>query len=295
LLKKLLKDFPKNNFVYLINVKGHEIGEYQRGRSEERVKILKSVCGAGERIQKRSLIILEDLIKLNAKESDSVRQLLNYTAHHKMCKIYCVTHTIYKTGIYSLLPLFHYIVFTSSPSNVPIVRSTLSTFKVDKPVLDNWIASVKEGRLDKEGNYFFFDCTKMLFGASSHYLTRGQNTILGSLTGGSAQPPLTSDRSDNLWQPNLGSARSNAESESSERLARMRVLFADYFSLHPKRQQACALFFTVSSGLGVNRISEHDLTVSFALRDQPDGKKKFLWLITYRVFWTLVAAIPLKI
>lgn len=282
LLKKLVANFPKNRCIYLINVKGQEVSEYTKGRQPEKIKVLKKIQ-AGEKVEKRSLIILEDLIKLNAKESDSVRQLLNYTAHHRLCKVYCVTHTIYKTGIYSLLPLFHYIIFTSSPSNVPIVRAALATFKLEKPVLNKWVDAVKEGRFDGEGKYFFFDCTKMLFGASQNFLQRGQNTILGSLTLGAENLKIETQHSDNFWRPNFNSSQecsTKESSDSAERLARMRLLFSDYFSLHPKRQQACALFFTVSSGLGVGRISEHDLTVSFILKQQ-NFKKKKISLVDY--------------
>jgi hypothetical protein len=276
LLKKLLDNFPKNRFVYLINVKGAEIAEYSRGRPGEKIKIVKKLSSGGENFQKDSFIILEDLIKLNSKEADSVRQLLNYTAHHKRCKVFCVTHTIYKTGIYSLLPLFHYIVFTSSPSNVPIARSVLGTFKIDKPVLGRWILFIKNGLYDKEGNYFFFDCTKMVFGTSTNFLQRGQNKVLGSLTAGNSEPAAAAGW-DNFWQPNFGGGGNEltqTELDVNERLARMRALFCDYFSLHPKKQQACALFFTVSSGLGAGRINEHDLSVSFSLRNKIERTKK---------------------
>jgi hypothetical protein len=283
LLKKLVGDWPKSQSLYLVNAKGAEIAEYSRGKSSEKIRLAK-ITGL-ERIEKKSMVILEDLIKLSPKESDSVRQLLNYTAHHKSSKIYCVTHTIFKTGIFSLLPLFHYIVFTSSPSNVPIARSVLNVFKVDKPLLTEWINLIKEGRHEGEGKYFFFDCTKMLFGISSRYLCRGGNEVLGSLVTGKEGQSLIENAAnckDNFWHPKVGSAlEPEVQGERSEKAARMKSLFCEYFSSHPKKHQAGAIFSTISSGLGISKIDEHDLTVSFGSRTSARGEPKKISLVDY--------------
>jgi len=96
----------------------------------------------------------------------------------------------------------------------------------------------------------------MVFGVGKNFLEKDQNVILGSLSG-----------------EGLASSQARAETKA-ERLAKMKSLFADYFSTHPKRQQAGALFNTISSGLGPDRIGEHDLTVSFALKSTPGGHVK---------------------
>jgi hypothetical protein len=244
LLKKLLEKYSKSVSIYLINVKSGEAFEYTKGRPAN--KVFHSKVATLQKVNKGSVIIVEDLITMGTKDGDNLRQLLNYTAHHRLCKIFCVTHTIHKTGIYSMLPLFNYVVFTSSPSNVPIVRLTLMAFKIDKPKMENWVGLVKGKEYEAEGNYFFFDCTKMIFGVGRNYLEKNQSVALGCLSDESAFFKTKETR--------------------SEALAKMRSLFADYFSTHPKRQQAGALFSTISSGLGPERIAEHDLTVSFPVR-----------------------------
>jgi len=153
LLKKLLENYPKKVCVYLVNVKSGEAFEYTKGRSSE--KIFHCKIGGLEKINRGSVVIVEDLITMGTKDGDSLRHLLNYTAHHRFCKIFCVTHTIHKTGIYSMLPLFNYVIFTSSPSNVPIVRLTLMAFKIEKPQLENWVGEIKGKEHEAEGNYFF--------------------------------------------------------------------------------------------------------------------------------------------
>jgi hypothetical protein len=293
---KLAERLSKKRALYLLNVRPAEAEIYAKARGGKKCKVTtldKINC-----IDRGSAVFAEDLISLTKKEIDGLRQGLNYTAHHRLAKIFCVAHTIYRTGLFSALPLFNYVIFTCSPSNVPIVRQTLSAFKVDPPQLAHWINLVKNGRYEAEGNYFFFDCTKMLFGVAGDYLRADTALILGNLSespqtchwsaplpGGSKS--LLSKRESQ--QSSAGSVIGSGEKNiigspdadaalAAFRLEQARCLFADYFAGHSKKTRACAIFASIQRGLPEKLIDSADLTVTFR---RPHGERVKISLVDY--------------
>ena len=130
ILKKSIK--PTTN-VYTLNVK-----------SSEYAKISDQVFNIDfeqlNTVPKHSIVIIEDVISLTPFQAKTLREAINFNAHHKKQKIFVVTHHVYKTNIYQLIPYFNYVVFTSSISNLPILKLILQYSQIDKQTLEEWAA-----------------------------------------------------------------------------------------------------------------------------------------------------------
>ncbi len=249
--------------VYLVNVKGEEIQHYAKLHKNFQCIGFGSLKG----IKKRSFVIVEDIISMNKEQELQLRNAINYTAHHKESKIFCVTHTIYKTGLFSMLPLFHSIIFTSSASNTPIVRATLGYFKIEKAKAVSWLDQLKQWskRLNSQRTYFFFDCTNMTFCVSTDMLISGSFRILGSLLN------ETEDRESE----NRGSTSAVVGAISSPAdkvLEKMLSQFSSFFANHAFQSQALAIFSVMLDRFGPEKINPVDLTISFQSRRK--GAKK---------------------
>lgn len=184
LLKQLVAHLAKKTTLYLVNVRGEEVAYYEKKHGKtEKISIAQI-----NKVKQNSLVIVEDIINTSKEEESNLRSAINYTVHHKKVKLFCVTHTITKTGIYSMLSLFNYVIFTGSPSNVPVMRSCLRFFKIDNEMVDQWLGCVKresrERKLAKKqlwDPYFFFDCTKMTFCMASDLITLSGVRTIGSV------------------------------------------------------------------------------------------------------------------
>ena len=93
------------------------------------------VCEADKLITPRSDIFVEDVNHLNKKSEAMLRQWLNYHAHHDKLRVYMIGHSIYKTSVCTMLPLFNYIVFTATISNVPLMRQCAQYFRINNTEL----------------------------------------------------------------------------------------------------------------------------------------------------------------
>lgn len=158
MLKKFVSSLRPSSRIYLVNVRADEATEY--------MKHCKKTCRVSleqiKHIPKSSIVIIEDIISLSRKEELVLRSLLNYYCHHKSLKLFAVSHTIHKNSIFSLLPLFHYLIFTSSAGNLPVVRFVLSYFKIDPAQSLLWLSKF-ESKQRATVKYLVFDCSKMSF------------------------------------------------------------------------------------------------------------------------------------
>ena len=244
-------------------------------------KIINIGFGAIKSIKKNSVLIVEDLISMNKEEEKALRKAVNYEAHHKNCKIFCVTHTVFKTGIYSMLPLFHYIIYTSSPSNTPIIRACLAYFKIDKALVNQWLEEIKSKNgasyLNRLRSYFFFDCNRMTFCKSSNMLLAGSHSVIGSLndTEGVSRTGLLGSVDSEPPEP--------AKSDSSQTaVLKMQQSFSEFFHGHPHSGQASAIFSIIVRRFGTRRINPVDLTISFKHRHRAESsQKKNLSVVDY--------------
>lgn len=223
LLKQLVQRLPKAKHLYLINVKADEREAYEKIHAGGPEKVRSVALSNLRAISGRSMVIVEDIISMKEKEQTSLREAVNYTAHHKKCKLFCVTHTVFKTGIYSLMPLFHYIVFTSSPANGPILRQTFAQFGLPKQESENIVLSIDEKtrtlkqslgkKRDPRCIVYFFDCTHMVVGYTTDSFKREETTTLEPVDA-SKQSTTTEARSSlnknpllEAFFPNSGPAR----------------------------------------------------------------------------------------
>jgi hypothetical protein len=147
---------PKNvPHVYSINVRDKEyLTEFKQHTSTSFEKI--------NSIKDNSIVIVEDIITLTTKEEVQLRQLLNWQAHHKQLKVFCVSHNIFKTKLFNTISYFQYVVFTSALSNLAVMKNCLRYFQVVPEVWEQLQSKIKlfEG---KQGTYFFLTLTRGLF------------------------------------------------------------------------------------------------------------------------------------
>lgn len=242
LLKHLVKSLSVSSSVkklHLLNVGGAEKSVYAKYFGSSRVKSLETFENLSQ-TSRKALILVEDIISISKSDEQLLRQSLNYEAHHKQQKIFCVSHSIYKTSIWSLLSFFHFIIFTSSPSNVPVLRFTLNYFKVDKNQLGSWIKKFTElGNNGQHGIYFYFDCLQMTFNVS-------ENTAFTKLK----------------LMGTLGTADTvgNLETSAAETL---QLKFNQLVSGFELATQAASVFNIIVNCIDRSLIRERDLTFAF--------------------------------
>ena len=245
---------PKVKTLYLLNVGAAETASYS--------KLFHTVAKLDNfellpQTKRNSVLLVEDIISISKADEQSLRRVLNYDAHHKRQKVFCVSHSIYKTSLWSCLSFFHYIIFTSAPSNVPVLRFTLNYFKVEKSQLEDWLNKfVVRGENGRQGIYFFFDCVKMTFNLS---LDTGFTRL--SCLG-------TAGLSDSA------SAELGDKTDSAPTKKRLRESFdsmAD--SLGDRKSAAKAIFSLLLNSLSPNLIRDRDL--SFAFRTRKGSEVRF--------------------
>lgn len=194
------------------------------------------------------MILVEDIISMSKNDEKLLRTTLNYDAHHKKQKIFCVSHSIHKNSMWSLLPFFHFIIFTSSPSNFPVIRFTFNYFKVEKSQLDAWLTEyIRLGKNGRKGIYFFFDCIKMTFNVAENtqftkrYLVGNQATF-----GGNVDTAVVGNNVDDVHHK--------------------QVLMTKFESLVDSLEckgQAITVFSILVNCLDSNLIREHDMSFAF--------------------------------
>jgi hypothetical protein len=232
----------KIKHLYLLNVKASESKAYTK--YFEDVTMLDSFDKL-KSTQKNALIIVEDIINMSKNDEKLLRTALNYDAHHKRQKIFCVSHSIYKNSIWSLLSFFHYIIFTSAPSNVPVLRFTFNYFKIEKPQFEDWLKEyLTVGQGGKKGTYFYFDCVKMTFNVSENTQFT-KKKLLGTL----------GDDSKNKPETNLVG--------SEEHRKKLQSKFETLIESFECQAQAIAIFSILVNCLNSNLIREHDLSFAF--------------------------------
>jgi len=151
-----------------------------------------------------------------------------------------------------MIPLFNYIIFTSSSSNIPVIRFTLQYFKIEKDKVLEWMNSYRNSNKKggKISDYFFFDCTQMIFYKSD--IKFEQAIILGSLNEGESD-------------------HGNKGLSSSEALEKK---FEKFFDGNPLKSQGCAVFSIISKVLPKSAVRDFDLTMKFTCKEKNKGEKR---------------------
>ena len=307
LLKQLVSGTEKKTNLYLVNVKGEETVFYEK----KHPKTLSTTFAGIKNIKKYSLIIVEDLISMKKEEEINLRNAVNYTVHHRQSKLFCVSHTITRTGIYSMVGLFNYIIFTGSASNIPVIRVCLRYFKIENEIVNKWLTFIKKHSRKTSSNwdpYYFFDCTKMVFYTAANLLTMSGLEIIGDLhdytesdddddddddddaddenfsiaqsgrlrRGPSNQkPPLSSSdwlKKTSKEKRNRIALKKKREWETC-RINLLKTNFAAFFQGHQLQSQASAIFAIIADKFGATRIDPVDLSISFQKNNLKSKKK----------------------
>jgi len=238
--------------LYLINVDAKDSAKYKK----DFPKVKNISFNQLEKTEKKSCIVVEDIIHISKRDEQQLRTAINYQAHHKTQKIICASHAIYKTQVYSLLGFFNFIIFTSSIANVPTLRNVFNYFKIGKSEIEKWIElfkSVGEGKLDV---YFYFDCEKMTFCYSKKSLFQYKKilaTVGGSLESGDFE-------------------------NSNEEIADFQKTFSQFVENLPVKNEAISVFSIISNCVNPRYIRRQDLSVTFMSKT---GEKKQISLIDY--------------
>lgn len=216
-----------------------------------------TTVGGAKKALKNSTIFVEDVINLEKDEEIKLRTLLNYDGHHKSQKIFCVAHTITKNGIYGMLSLFHYLVFTSSASNIPVLRNCLRYFKIEPQMTEEWINQFKNLGGKKKSHYFFFNCNQMKFYFAPNIFNTKSYRLIGN--GGSEEENV-----ENLTE----------EQERKIIIKNLVTKFEKLIESESLRVQALSIFDMIINCINVRRVSEADLSLSFISSETKFSSKK---------------------
>jgi len=293
----LIRSFPKKpRHTYFLNVAPDELADYKKNCKLGKVERLTGYQGLGK-TEKKSAVVIEDIINMSKKDEQHLRQSLNYDAHHKSQKLFCISHSIYKTSLYSTLSFFHYIIFTSAASNAPVLRFTLSYFKLEKPTVEQWIERFKQKCTSLSKNqfvHFVFDCSEMKFwlvsklGEKDQKLrlvgsTDARENDLGETISNFESSIVVTDvgkianKKQRRHRQNSKRMKMNDdddEDDDDDRIhedlfrtaslkKRMEETFSKLMEGHTSKTQATAVFSIILGCVSVSQIREQDLTVCF--------------------------------
>jgi nucleoside-triphosphatase THEP1 len=125
ILKRFWKDTPDKE-VYTVNVKSNEY------KLQNTSNIKDITFEQLNTVPKKSIIVVEDVISMTPFQAKALREAINFNAHHKRQRIFVISHHVYKTSIYQLIPYFNYVVFTASQSNLPLLKIVFQYFNIGK-------------------------------------------------------------------------------------------------------------------------------------------------------------------
>lgn len=89
---------------------------------------------------KSSTIVVDDIIQPSEKETLRIKRLLNVYKRHNENHVVCITHSVVRNNLMSLVSYFDRFLFTSHPNNEPSLDRLLKTLKypLREDVLKDW-------------------------------------------------------------------------------------------------------------------------------------------------------------
>jgi hypothetical protein len=251
ILKQLL-DLQKHATLYTINVKDSEYAvEFKKQHVATKFEKIES-------FRRGSVVVVEDIIDLNTKEEIALRQLLNWHAHHKKLKVFCVSHNIFKTKLYNTLSYFKFVIFTSSLGNLFVLGKCLAYHQLEPEIVEGVVERVKAFG-GARGVYFYFDTARRKVFATNNLTNSGSARLLGD---------------GNSSGSNL--AVQNKKTEKMR--ATLQQRFELFFRGHKIGQQAGAVFSIINHCVESGHIDPVDLSLKFASRQ---GGQKNVSLVDY--------------
>ena len=278
------KSSRKNSPIYLINVRSTDADKYISANSKCKVIAGKDLKDIDALVTSNSEVIFEDIISLGKRDCDGLRYWLNYRAHHDTIKFYCVAHTIFKTSLQSLLPLFNYIFYTCTPGSIPLISQTISYFNLGKHIQSYWL---KQFNLcpKEPGNFVFLDC-------SQHRLYSLDRQFNVKLLGGIADEEIDTTLYEKPQMEDMNAARSAPlpASTAPTYYADLEKTFASFFHNRDDKVEAIAIFSIIIRVIPDTILRTFDLTVAFKQWRESESKKR-ISLVDY--VDTLLDARPL--
>ena len=255
LLKQILRSNLKTSKrpVYCVNVGADQLSEF---KSEFGAQINSTTFNLLSATKPNATIIIEDIIYLSPADEKLLRKCLNFDAHHKAQKIFCVTHSVHKTAVWSLLPFFHFLIFSSSPSNKPLLRTCLkSFFKIEETTVNNWLDQfLTLGKPELNKNcYFYFDTNLMKFYFTPNLVSAASNSR--QLSNTSTVP--------NGSVGSLDSSREIELEKQEQKKKQLEIRFIKFTEGHDLKLQAAAVFSILINCLDLSLVRDHDLTINF--------------------------------
>lgn len=274
LVSRLAKSKPR---IYLINVRPDETAEYKKLTT---LQIETITLEGARKVRPRSILIIEDIISLKEKEQTSLRETLNYIAHHKKCKVYCVTHGIFKTGLFTAMTFFNFLIFTNSPANAPIVKQALERFALEKHEVATCVSNLMHFASSSNSQsseslrkiYFFWDCTRMRFGMSENTLLPGTLYYIDARATSSASNKMRNDEKATFEACPGGKRLWNSSSKERDKTKKF---FERFFVKPGDRRRASAIFeLLMSSSVARRALDPATLTLCFRRSLKTDSAQK---------------------
>lgn len=278
LLKTLVSRLAnKKNRIYLINVRPDETAEYKKLTT---LQVETITLEGAKKVRPRSILIIEDIISLKDREQTSLRETLNYIAHHKKCKVYCVTHGIFKTGLFTAMTFFNFLIFTNSPANAPIVKQALERFALEKHEVATCVTNLMHFASSSNTQsteslrkiYFFWDCTRMRFGMSENTLLPGTLYYIDARAASSKSSKKAGDEKVTFEACPGGKRLWNSNSKERDKTKKF---FERFFVKPGDRRRASAIFeLLMSSGIARRALDPATLTLCFRRSLKSDSAQK---------------------
>lgn len=151
--------------------------------------------------------------------------------------------------MFSMLPLFHYLIFTATASNIPVARFTFNFFKLEKPVIQDWLSEFKKRK--KPGEYLIMDCSNLKLYGSDNFL-----------------------ESCYFLHDSVPKKAGNIDSELSvaSEPDKNEKRFEKFFDGHSQRSLAVAIFSILARSLSSIFLDQKDFTLKFKTRSGSDKK-----------------------
>lgn len=217
------------------------------------------------KLAKHKVIVVEDIISVSRKEEQLLRLCLNKYAHHKLQKYFFVSHSIFKTSMFGMVPFFNYIIIIKSETNLKNFKDILKYFRTEEKefnqLVSNFLKICKQFP-DKDLNQFFFYSTnlqKMFF--CQHWRTNPVKALnLDNLS--PANHPTSADVSKRA-KKNTERAREHQLTQHDQKHQQISERFEQLTSFYPKKDQAKIIFSFILPCLEEKLIRLSDLTFKF--------------------------------
>lgn len=256
-------------------------------------KNIKSKCVGLQNIDKvngNKIIIVEDIISVSKKEEQTLRLCLNKYAHHKLQKYFFISHSIFKTSMYGMLPFFNYIVLVKSETNLRALKDLLKYFRLEEnqvaQIVDNFVKICRQYPSKSTDQFFYFSThLQQLYFCDSWQNSDNLIATMSMLDLNNKQKTLLDKKSKSKRKVEKNDQKLKlTKTETSDSTIRQfefnqsQQQIFDRFdrltSFYEKKEQAKTIFSFILPCLDEKRIRLSDLTIVFNIREKKEKYPK---------------------